>query len=173
MENRNIINGILMCPVCGGALSLSTNVEIIDMPGYAPETNDANMTAVFKEAMERYLPDTPFEIIESFGSGSTDMGDLSCIMPTVQPYCGGAVGKSHGNDYFITDSKKATVDSATLQLGMLSVLLGNNAERAKKIIDEFKPRFASKEDYLSYLKKIFSSGDRISYNEDGTATVKL
>ena len=25
MENRNIINGILMCPVCGGALSLTAD----------------------------------------------------------------------------------------------------------------------------------------------------
>ena len=159
--------------LCGGALSLGANVEIVDMPGYAPEVHDENMIEVFKEAMALALPDEPVVISNDFSSGSSDMGDLSCIMPTIQPHGAGAVGKCHGNDYFIKDSKKATLDTAKLQLAMLWLLLSNGAERAKKIISEFTPRFASKDEYLSYVQSIFKKGDRITYNEDGTATVEL
>ena len=37
---------------------------------------------------------------------------------------------------------------------MLKLLLGNDAERAKKIVSEYKPLFASKEEYLAYLKEM-------------------
>jgi hypothetical protein len=54
---------------------------------------------------------------------------------------------------------------------MLLLLLQNDAERAKKIKADFKPTFASKEEYFAYIDKLNSSGERITYHEDG-ATVK-
>ena len=159
--------------LCGAALSLNNNVEIIDMPGYAPEIHDSNMIEIFKEAMALALPTEPFNVSDNTSSGSSDMGDLSGIMPTIQPHSAGAVGKGHGNDYFITDSKRATVDTAKLQLAMIWLLLSDNAERAKKTISEFTPRYASKDAYLDYVQSIFRRGDRITYNDDGTATVAL
>jgi len=106
-------------------------------------------------------------------SGSTDMGDLCCIMPVVHPYMPGAVGKGHGNDYYIEDPELACVTCAKWQLAMLSLLMGNGAERAKKIAAEYKPQFASKEDYLAYIDGLNADGDRIVYREDGKAEVKL
>ncbi len=66
------------------------------------------------------------------------MGDLSCIMPTVQPFAPGAIGTVHGNDYYLVDAERACVGSAKLQLAMLFLLLENNAERARKIMDEYR-----------------------------------
>lgn len=157
----------------GAALSLDTNVDILDIPGYAPLKNDVNLMDVFCESVKEILPGE--ECSKSFviGSGSTDMGDLCSIMPVVHPYAGGAKGNSHGNDYHIEDPEKACVDSAKVQLMMLKILLGDNAKRAKQIIADFKPPFASKEEYLAYVDEINAEGDRIIYNEDGTATVNL
>ena len=56
---------------------------------------------------------------------------------------------------------------------MVKLLLENGAARAKKIVEEHKPLFGSKEAFLSYVDGLNSSGDRINYNNDGTATVKL
>jgi metal-dependent amidase/aminoacylase/carboxypeptidase family protein len=157
----------------GAALSLGANVEIIDTPGYAPLNNDYNMMLLAKDAIELALPDTKYAFMENgFSKGSTDMGDLSCIMPVVHPYAGGYIGTGHGSDFYITDPKAACVDSARWQLAMLKLLLEDNAKRAKNIIAEFKPLFASKEDYLNYVDKICCSGDRIEYSEEG-ASVKL
>ena len=102
----------------------------------------------------------------SFGSGSTDMGDLSCIMPVIHPYAGGATGTSHGNDYYITDPEAACVASAKLQLSMLALLLGGGAERAKKIVEEYEPQFESAKAYLDYVDSLNCTGDRIEYGED-------
>ena len=156
----------------GAAYSIGTNIEIIDIPGYAPLINDKDMMNVAKEAYAIVDPDGSFDMNDVMGTGSTDMGDLSCIMPVVHPYAGGARGKGHGNDYEIYDAEEACVKCAKWQLAMTAVLLGNGAERAKQIVDNFKPLFASKEDYLAYVDALNADGDRIVYNEDGTAMLR-
>jgi len=157
----------------GAALSIGTNIEIIDIPGYAPLCNDDQMMQVAKEGAEMMIEGLEFKLGNGTSSGSTDMGDLSGIMPVVHPYAGGAVGKGHGNDYYIADPEQACVGSAKMQLGMLYLLLGNGAERARKIVAEFKPTFTSKEAYLEYVDRINRDGDRIVYREDGTAEVRM
>ncbi|MBE6607150.1 MAG: amidohydrolase [Ruminococcaceae bacterium] len=167
-ENKKVNRAL-----CGAALSLGNNIEIIDIPGYAPLVNDPNMIEVAKEAAELALPDYEFKVNDAIGTGSTDMGDLSCIMPVIHPYAAGAKGTGHGNNYYIENPEAACVENAKWQIAMLLVLLGNGAERAKKIIEEFKPLFPSKEAYLEYMDAINSSGDRIVYNDDGTANVNI
>lgn len=159
--------------LCGAALSLGTNVEITDTPGYAPLCNDDNMMLVAEEAAKLAVPQYEMTSTRAIGSGSTDMGDLGCIMPVVHPYCGGSGGTSHGSDYEIKDPIAACVDSAKWQLGMLLILLENDAERAKKIIEEFKPQFATKEEYLSYMDSLACSGDRIEYSDGNVVKVNL
>lgn len=155
----------------GSALAIGGNIEIQDFPGYAPEINDKNLKDLVISSARLALG---VECnIGGLSSGSTDMGDLSCVMPTVQPHSAGARGLGHGNDYEIVDVKKATVDSAKLQIGVLYLLLKDGAQNAKKVIAEFKPRFASKKEYFDYVSKIFSNGDRIEYNSNDTATIKL
>ena len=155
----------------GAAYSLGTNIEIIDMPGYSPLVNDKNMIALAKEAAEIMNPGLELEVENAFSTGSTDMGDLSSIMPVVHPYCAGAEGKSHGNDYQIVDPEKAAVDSAKWQLAMLKLLLCDGAQRAKTIIHEHTPLFPSVKAFLDYQDSINTAGDRIIYHDDGTATL--
>ena len=157
----------------GAALSLDTNVEIIDIPGYAPFVNDENMKKVCKEAAEQILPHVEMKTFDVMGTGSTDVGDLSRIMPTVQPYICGAKGTSHGNDYYIADPDRACVDAAKWQLGMAKLLLENGAARAKKTIAEFKPEFPTKEAYLAYMDSLNTSGERIRALDEDTLAVKI
>ena len=157
----------------GAALSLGANVEIIDFPGYAPHDNDLGMGDLAQEVFKEILPDKPFSRDTTRSSGSTDMGDLSRIMPVLHPYAPGATGTAHGNNYYITDPFLACVDSAKWQVGLLFRLLENGGEQAKQIVEGFEPQFASVEDFLSYMDNINCRGDRIIYNEDGTATVRL
>lgn len=167
-ENRKINQAL-----CGSALSLGCNVEINDDHGYAPLNNDRNLINLVKEASIIALPDENLEVIECMGSGSTDMGELSGLMPVIHPYISGAVGTSHGDNYCISDPYKACVSNAKWQVVMIDMLLGNGAERAKRIIKEFKPKFTNKEEYFTYTNQINSSGDRIVYNADQTVSIKL
>ena len=154
--------------LCGAALSLGTNIEIVDIPGYAPLHDDPNLVKLSAEAAELAIPEYEYHVSDKVSSGSTDMGDLCCVMPVVHPYAGGAQGRSHGNNYEIVDPVAACVGSAKLQMGMLLLLLENDAQRAKKVIAEYKPLFASKEAYLEYMDSLNKEGDRIVYNEDET-----
>ena len=157
----------------GAALSLDTNVEIIDIPGYAPFVNDEQMLEMCKKAAAEILPHVEMKHHRAMGTGSTDIGDLSRIMPTVQPYIGGATGTSHGNDYHITDPKRACVDAAKWQLAMAKLLLVNGAALAKKIIADFKPEFPTKEAYLAYMDALNASGERIRTLGEDTLAVKI
>ncbi len=159
--------------LCGAALSIGTNVDISDTPGYAPLINDTNMCKLAAEAARGAIPECEFEVRDSMSSGSTDMGDLCCIMPVVHPYAGGAVGKAHGSNYEISDPLLACVASAKMQLGMLYILLDNNAQRAKQIIKEFNPLFASKEEFLNFMDSLNTSGDRIEYANGDVARVNI
>ena len=154
--------------LCGAALSLGTNVEIVDIPGYAPLRDDPNLLKLSEEAAKLAIPEYEYHISDYVSSGSTDMGDLCCVMPVVQPYAGGAQGRSHGNNYEIVDPVAACVGSAKLQMGMLLLLLSDDGKRAKQIIENYKPLFDSKEAYLAYMDNLNSSGDRIVYNDDET-----
>ena len=159
--------------LCGAALSLGANIEIIDNPGDAPLVNDKNMIQVAIDAAEIAIPEVEFIFNNVMGSGSTDMGDLSTVMPVVHPYAGGSQGTSHGADYYIADPVSACVTNAKWQIAMLNLLLKDDAKRAKEIIADFKPLFATQKEYLDYIDTLNCSGDRIVYNEDGTAEVKF
>ena len=155
----------------GAALSLGTNIEIIDIPGYAPLVNDENMITLAKDAAKLLGIDLP--VSSEYSTGSTDMGDLSTILPVVHPYAGGSAGTSHGNDYQIADPEAACITNAKWQLIMLTLLLEKGGERAKKVMAEFKPLFASKEEFLAFQDSLCAEGDRITYRDDGVAEVRI
>lgn len=153
----------------GGALSVGANVEIMDAPGYAPLRNDPNMIEIACRAANAAYPLIECKPNSRYGTGSTDMGDISQIFPSVHPYAPGASGTSHGDDYVIAAPGFACVTCAEWQLEMLRLLLENDAAEAKRIKAEFEPQFASKEEYFDYIKQFYAKGDRIAYGEDGAS----
>ena len=172
-EAMRRVNHSINRALIGGALSLGNNIEIIDQPGYSPLYNAPDMIELASEAAKIALPEENFVVNNNYSTGSTDMGDLSCIMPVIHPYMRGAEGKSHGDDYRIADPEAACVNSAKWQLCMLKLLLENGGERAYSIKKNYKPVFASKKEYLDYVDGINSSGDRIVYKEDGTCEINI
>lgn len=158
--------------LCGAALSLGANIEINDMPGYAPLVNAEGLIEIAKEASyTAFGKETLY--FETLSSGCTDMGDLSTIMPVAHLLIPGATGTSHGIDFKISDPDTACVDSAKWQLAMLTLLLKDNAARARKIIENYNPLFDSKEAYFKYIDDFNCEGLRIKYRDDGVAEIKL
>ena len=166
LEANKKINRALI----GGALSIGANVEIIDLPGYAPLKNCLEMKDVAKKAAD--ILNIPIKVTEAVGSGCTDMGDLSTLMPVIHPYACGAKGLSHGSDYFIDNPYSACVLSAKWQLEMLFILLSEDGNRAKQIVANFEPMFKNKQEYFDYIDSFERQGDRIEY-KDGIANIIL
>ena len=156
----------------GAALSMGANVDIEDIPGYSPVYNNAGVADVAEKAFRDMFPERDIVILEGVGTGSTDMGDLSTLMPILHPYAPGAEGFSHGSNYRVANVDDACVNSAKWQIAMLDILLRDNAAEAKKILDNFTPYFKSKEEYFEYMDTFSRNGDRIEYS-DGEAKVSL
>ena len=138
-----------------GAMALGAKVEIETLPGYMPLRNDKNMKAIFKaNADDLFGADDYTEI--GHQPGSTDMGDLSLLMPALHPYIGGATGGFHSAEWHISDKDMGYLAPAK-SLAMLAVdLLYGQAKKAQEVLEEYQPEF-SKEEYISLQDQIFQT----------------
>ena len=99
------------------------------------------------------------------------MGDVSSLVPSIHAYATGAIGDSHGINYFIKDAYNACVNSAKFQIGLIRKLLCNDAKEAKDIISKFTPTFKSIDEYLENKEKMNMQKDTVIFNENGTITL--
>jgi amidohydrolase len=133
-----------------GALALGAQVEIETLPGYLPLFNNMEMAEIFKANAIALVGEPNFTTI-GHRTGSTDMGDISHVMPTLHPYMGGASGMGHGADFQITDPKVAYLGPAKA-LAMTAIdLLWGGAEAAREVMSTTKPRMTSAE-YLAFQR---------------------
>ncbi len=149
------------------AAAIGCRLEIKDLHGYAPRINDHAFGEVMYEAARKFMPEGKARFDSPFGTGCSDMGDVSCVMPAVHPHIGGMVGHSHGNDLFITDPYLATVISAKIQAESAVRLLENEAALAKKIVAEYVPVYASTQEYLDAMEKLTFTAQAVRYDENG------
>lgn len=140
--------------MAGGALALGCSVMIEDLPGAFPLHNDIGLVAVMQSVLEDLVAEHEVADI-GHTTASTDLGDLSTIMPVVQPLVGGVTGGLHEASYRIVDPDLAYLVSAELLAGTAAALLAGKAEKAVRIIRDYKPLFQSRQEYLTHLRSLF------------------
>lgn len=136
-----------------GALALGTSVEIDDLPGFLPMLPDPGLARLFR----RNLIDLagPENVAESgHMSGSTDMGDLSHVMPALHPYGGGVTGRPHGPDFAVVDPELAYLRPAEAVALTVIDLLADEAAEARRILDDHRPAMSHAE-YLDFARSLF------------------
>ena len=84
-------------------------------------------------------------------TGSTDMGDVSQIMPAIHPYVGGATGLGHGSDYVIKDYNLSVITAAKALAATVVDLLCDGAKQGGKVLSGHKPAM-TKSEYLATLR---------------------
>ena len=84
-------------------------------------------------------------------TGSTDMGDLSQVMPILHPYMGGAKGTGHGPDFEIVDKPLAYLGPAKALAGMVVEMLADGAAGAREVVDKAKPPM-TRERFLAFQR---------------------
>ncbi len=137
-----------------GALALGARVDITTLPGYLPLFNDDRLLQLFKANFGRdYAPDQWTS--RGHGAGSTDMGDIAHLMPSLHPYAVGAIGQGHGNDWQIVDPYVAYVLPAKLMALTAVDLLADGAREAKGLLDGYRPRM-TKDEYLAFMRRAFA-----------------
>ena len=154
-----------------GAAALGAGVLISDRFGYMPLRNDPNLSAIAAECMLDVVPADKIIADAPWSTGSTDMGDMSTVMPVLHPMVGGACGIGHGNDYRINDPETALVKCAMFQALFAHKLLSDGAALAKDVLAKKEVVFDSKEAYFAFVDKVAMDKDAVIYNEDGTVTL--
>ena len=117
--------------MCGVASAMGGGVEVQTIPGYMPQWDDETLEDLYTNEVHNVYPDAPVK--KFFHYGSTDMGELSTVMPTLHGYSAGSAGTGHGIDYCIEDPYKAYVVNARIVAGIAVELLANGAAKAKEI----------------------------------------
>ena len=137
--------------VRGAADMIGAAVTHEDLPGYLPLRESTALSAVFTQNARELIGDenivTGAEI-----TGSTDMGDVSHLIPVIQPSVGGFSGHLHGTDFQVANPEYAYILSAKLLAGTVAELLYHHAEKAKQVKRAYTPAMTHKE-YISYLRK--------------------
>ncbi|MCH7625252.1 MAG: amidohydrolase [Chloroflexi bacterium] len=133
-----------------GALAMGAKVNIVTLPGYLPMINNTTLMDLFKGNAVELVGESSVTVYDADRNrgGSTDMGDLSQIMPVVHPYTGAATGTGHGTDYIVQDYVQAVVNPAKAMAMTIIDLLSDGAGKAKGVIEEHTPTM-TKEQYLA------------------------
>ena len=135
-----------------GADAIGASCEIKDLPGYLPLRPDENFRDVLR-ANAQNIFGTENVAEGAHNAGSTDMGDVSHLIPVVHPWVGCATGILHGAN-FILDNKDAAFRKTAKVLAMTIIdLLADDACEAQRICDNFKP-VLTKETYCEYMDSI-------------------
>lgn len=139
-----------------GADAIGAEVAINEIPGYLPLRSCMPLSDLFEANAKRILGENGVETSE-FSGGSTDMGDISHIIPAIHPYVGGIKGAAHTRTYEVVDLEMVSVVPAKILAMTVIDLLWDDAAEAKRIKAEFKPVY-SKDGYLEMWRRFRAEG---------------
>ncbi|MCS7207353.1 MAG: amidohydrolase [Dehalococcoidia bacterium] len=137
-----------------GALAVGGKVTITTMPGYLPLITDPHLAEVYRANAVALVGEGNYRHL-GHRTGSTDMGDVSHLMPVIHPYAGGATGIGHGADYLVQDYHNAVITAAKAMCWTVIDLLADGAVKGREIKARHKPRM-TKAEYLRFMRSLFS-----------------
>jgi amidohydrolase len=133
-----------------GALAVGARVRITTLPGYFPMMNDASLQEIYRSNAISLVGEGGVGRLGHL-TGSTDMGDVSHIMPALHPYAGGGTGIIHGNDFLVKDYELAVINPAKAMAMTVIDLLADGAAKGKEVVAKYKPRM-TKQQYITAME---------------------
>lgn len=135
-----------------GAMALGATVHIDTLPGYMPRLVAQDLVEIYRQNVIALAGESAWAE-PSFGAGSTDMGDVSHIMPAIEAQAQGCSGTGHGADYQVCDPDVAYIAPAKLAAMTIIDLLAEGAAQAQRVISGYRAPM-TKEEYLAYMRGI-------------------
>lgn len=137
-----------------GALAVGAQVKITNIPGYLPMKHDTHMQELFRQNAASLLGEPRTLVIPGRRNrgGSTDMGDLSHLIPVCHPYAAGAVGSGHSKEYLINDYETAVISPAKIMAMVVIDLMSEDAKKAREVISSHRPAM-KKDAYLRFQRE--------------------
>lgn len=134
----------------GAAQIVGAEVNIETTAGYLPLKQDYNLGEVFKEVSLEFM-DEKYIHSGIDMTGSSDIGDVSQLIPTIQPSVGGFTGQLHSKEFCETNDEIAYLIPAKIMAITAYRLLENDAKLGLKIKEDFKP-LMNKKEYITALE---------------------
>ena len=133
-----------------GAMAVGAKVNIQTLPGCLPLKQNKALADIFRANSVSLVGEENVGHVEH-RTESTDMGDVSQIMPAIHPYVGGATGLGHGSDYVIKDYNLSVITAAKALAATVVDLLCDGAKQGGKVLSGHKPAM-TKSEYLATLR---------------------
>ncbi|WP_254546385.1 amidohydrolase [Halomarina pelagica] len=142
-----------------GAMAVGADVAIEDHPGYLPLRTDPTIVDAHDENVAFVADDVTITEGRPHLAGSTDMGDVTQVLPGIHPWVGGFEGSVHSREFRVVDEEMAYVVPAKVTACTLVDLLTDDAKLAA--IREARDAKLSTDEYLDRVR---------SMRTDSTAT---
>ena len=137
-----------------GAMAVGAQVKIQTIPGYMPLQQNKAMAEIFRANAAELVGEENVGYVDHRG-GSTDMGDISRLMPVIHPYVGGATGLGHGATYMVEDYALAVIKGAKALAYTAIDLLGDNASHGNSVAGGQRADMSIPE-YLKFMRNLAS-----------------
>ena len=135
-----------------GGDALGAKCDIQNLPGYLPLRPDQAFRDLLRENAVDLFGENQVTLGEH-SAGSTDMGDVSHLMPVVHPWVGCVDGVLHGADYALRDGEVAYTKTPQVLALTIVDLLANGAEKAEAICQAFMPQL-DRDSYVKFMDEI-------------------
>jgi len=137
-----------------GAMAVGAQVKIQTIPGYMPLQQNKAMAEIFRANAAELVGEENVGYVDHRG-GSTDMGDISRLMPVIHPYVGGATGLGHGATYVVEDYALAVIKGAKALAYTAIDLLSDNASHGNSVAGGQRADMSIPE-YLKFMRSLAS-----------------
>jgi len=154
MEAMEATNIKIDAALRAGGAAIGAKVIIDTLPGQLPLICNNRLNNLFVDNAKIANPKVEIKDSGHF-SASTDMGDVSHLMPVIHPFIGGTTGLLHTKDFCVVDFDAAAILPAKTFAMMIIDLLADDGMQAKAILAEHKP-VLTKEEYVKKLDGYFS-----------------
>lgn len=134
----------------GAADMVGAAVSVENIPGYLPLKESVELSQVLEQNAAELIGQENLVFGKEI-TGSSDIGDLSNIMPVIQPSIGGFSGMLHSREFHVAEPGTAYVLAAKILALTAAELLYNHGAKARQVKESFVPQM-TKETYLKYLK---------------------
>ena len=132
----------------GASYAIGAKCNIKNYKGYLPLMQSNELSKLFEDNLNAL----PYEVKTHHGVdmvGSTDIGDLSHLIPVIQPTMGGYIGNLHALEFGVFDKEFAYLGAAKTIAMTVIDLLFDDAKEALRIKNNFIP-LMEKEEYLNF-----------------------
>ena len=132
-----------------GAMSVGAEVEIKDLPGYMPLSNNPTLNNLMQSNAQSLIGEENVWV-GTHMTGSLDIGELSHIMPVSHPFIGSIRGALHSKEYTVFDEEMTYIHPAQMMAMTIIDLLFDEAQGAETLLENYKP-LMTKQELLDFL----------------------